>query len=253
MSSSGLKFWITRPEATACALSDACRQAGIDVVELPLMDIIPLADLSHAARQIMDLDHYSQIIFISANAVRIGMDLIEDYWPQLPVGVEFYAIGKATAAALAQRGVDCVSGEGAMNSETLLNSAGLQARSELNKVLIMRGVGGRETLAEVLQSRGASVSYCELYERVKPNYEADVVEYLLNSIQINCWLASSAETLKNGLSLAGENNLAKLCRIPVVVPGDRVAGVAREQGCMHVVVAENAGADAVLEALKSLI
>jgi uroporphyrinogen-III synthase len=217
------------------------------------MDIVPLDDLSQPARQVMDIDNYSHVIFISANAVRIGMDLIENYWPQLPVDVTFYAIGSATANALIARGVPCVSGSGAMNSEALLQSSGLQAGPHLNKVLIMRGVGGRETLAETLQTRGAIVSYCELYERRAPFYEADVVGHLLNTIQINCWLASSAETLKNGLSLAGDKNLAALCKVPVVVPGQRVADIAKNAGCSHVVVAENAGTEAVLSALKSLM
>jgi len=248
-----LKFWITRPEGTGQELISSCSDLGIDTVHLPLMDIVPLEDLSVAARQVMDLDLYSHIIFISANAVRHGMDLIDNYWPQLPVKVKFLAIGAATANALNKRGVDVLAAEGAMNSESLLALPELQATNDLQRVLIMRGEGGRETLADTLKQRGARVDYCELYRRIMPDYPVGVMEQLLDKIQINCWLASSAETLNNGLSLAGENYRQQLCQLPVIVPGERVASIARQAGCQSIVLSENASANAVLNALKTLM
>lgn len=247
-----LTFWMTRPEGTGLDLVAACSEQGVETVTLPLMDIEPLSDLGHASRQVMDLDMYSHVIFISANAVRHGMDLIDNYWPQLPIGVQFLAIGQATAKALVARGVDVLTTEGAMNSEALLALPELQAGDGLRKVLIMRGEGGRETLAESLKQRGAQVSYCELYRRVVPNYGSEVISHLFNNIKIDCWLASSAETLNNGLSLAGKDFRQRLCQLPVIVPGERVAEIAKDAGCQSVIVAKNAGTQAVMDALKTL-
>ena len=247
-----LQFWITRPEGTAQELTQACAAQGVGVVQLPLMDITPFEDDGAAARVVMDLDHYSHVIFISANAVRYGMGLIEQYWPQLPLGVTWMAIGAATANALQRYDVQVQAGDGAMNSEALLALPGLQAGEQLQRVLIMRGVGGREHLADVLTQRGTRVDYCELYQRTVPDYPQGTVAHLFDKLGVNCWLASSAETLHNGLALAASEGRHDLLETPVIVPGERVATEAEKAGCQRVVKAENAGCRAVMAALNTI-
>lgn len=243
------KFWITRPEGTAEDLTQACADHHIDVVQLPLMDINPCEDDGVAARLVMNLDQYSHVIFISGNAVKYGMSLIEQYWPQLPVGVKWLAIGSATARALQAFDVEVETTHGAMNSEALLALPSLREVQPLQRVLIMRGVGGREHLASVLRERGASVDYCELYQRSIPDYPEGVIRHLLDDIGVNGWLASSAETLQNGLALAARDGCSQLLALPIVVPSERVADAARQAGCQRVIEAENAGSHAVIEAL----
>lgn len=247
-----LTFWITRPDGTADALTRACTQHGIGVVQLPLMDITPFDDGGAAARLIMHLDQYSHVIFISANAVHYGMALIEQYWPQRPIGVQWLAIGNATAKALEGFDIDVVAGEGAMNSEALLSLDTLQASERLTRVLIMRGVGGREHLADVLSQRGARVDYCELYQRTVPDYPQGTVAHVFDTLGVNCWLASSTETLHNGLTLAAREGRTDLLQTAVVVPGCRVASAARDAGCQRVIEADNAGCQAVMAALLTL-
>lgn len=251
-SAAHLTLWLTRPEGTADELTQACAEHGIGVVQLPLMDIVPFDDAGAAARMVMNLDQYSHVIFISANAVRYGMALIEQYWPQLPVGVQWLAIGTATAKALQRHDVQVVAADGAMNSEALLSQDTLQAGEQLQRVLIMRGVGGREHLAEVLRQRGAHVNYCELYQRTAPDYPQGIVAHVFDTLGVNCWLASSTETLHNGLMLAAREGREDVLQAPVIVPGSRVADAAREAGCQRVVQAENAGSQAVMTALLTL-
>lgn len=252
MSADKLTFWITRPEGTSAELSQLCIDHGIDVVELPLMNIEPHDDGGTAARQVMDLDQYSHVIFISANAVHFGMALIEQYWPQLPVGITWLAIGAATGKALRAFDIEAEVGDGVMNSEGLLALPTLQSGPDLQRVLVMRGVGGRGFLAEQLRARGARVDYCELYQRTIPDYPEGTVEYLLDDIGVNCWLASSAETLQNGLAMAERDGSEELLKTPVIVPGSRVFDIAKQAGCEHVVAAFNAGSQAVLQALLTL-
>ena len=247
-----LHFWMTRPDGSGDALSLACAAKGIDVVQLPLMDIVPFEDDGLAARQIMDLDHYSHIIFISTNAVRFGMPLIEQYWPQLPVGIHWLAIGEATANALSGYDIDASIADVGMDSEALLLLDTLQTAAGGRRALIMRGQGGREHLAQVLRHRGWGVDYCELYQRQVPVYPQGTLAHLLDELGVNCWLASSAETLQNGLALASQEGRDELLQLPVVVPSERVADIALQLGCQRVVRASNAGSEAVVAALLTL-
>ena len=247
-----LHFWMTRPEGSGDDLSLACAAKGIDIVQLPLMNIVPLADEGIAARQIMDLDHYSHVIFISTNAVRFAMPLIEQYWPQLPMGIQWLAIGEATANALLAYDIDAAIAETGMDSESLLLLDVLRVGQSGQRVLIMRGQGGREFLASALRDRGWVVDYCELYQRQVPVYPQGTLSHLLDELGINCWLASSAETLQNGLALASQEGRQELLQLPVVVPSERVEKIALHSGCQRVVRASNAGSEAVVAALLTL-
>ena len=69
---------------------------------------------------LLRLDEYQHIIFVSANAIRFGMDWIGDYWPQLPVGLNWYTVGEASAKLLADFGVEVKTPAVDMSSEGLL-------------------------------------------------------------------------------------------------------------------------------------
>jgi len=75
--------------------------------------------------------------------------------------------------------VDLLAENGA-NSEALLAMPEL-AQVNGQRFLIIRGQGGREELANVLRSRGASVDYLDVYKRVMPSIDNAKLLELLNS------------------------------------------------------------------------
>lgn len=235
----------------------AIEAAGGEVWHQPVISINALSSSDHERLQsckqrIMDLDLYQQVIFISTNAVKFGVDWIEQYWPQLPVGLEWHAIGAATAEAMTQTGLSVTEqGSVAMNSEELLASASLQS-IDGQKILVIRGVGGREHLAEQIQARGAIVDYVECYQRVVPELPEGELSALLSAHQINVISVNSGESLDNFCALLGQEKLSAYLSVAVLVPGERVAAVAREHGFTSVFIADNAGHAATLRALESL-
>lgn len=196
---------------------------------------------------ILAFDEYHKAIFISQNAVKYGLQWLDQYWPQLPVGVDFFAIGKATATLLVNSGIIVSEATEAMNTEALLEHPSLQDVSQ-QKILIFRGQGGRHQLAEVLTSRGADVSYCELYTRQAPPPQA-LDQSFKNTVKQAVTVVHSGETLENLCQVMSSEELAWLQQQPLLLPGARVADIAHRAGFHHKIVARNATHDSMLEAL----
>ena len=246
---------VTRPPGQADELLTGLQAAGFDAHHYPVMEIRALEDasLQQACKQpILSLDEFQQVIFVSTNAVRFGMEWIDQYWPQLPVGIQWYGIGSATTQALRDAGVPvaAVDQQSPMNSEALLQHPQLQALAE-QKVLIVRGVGGRDYLQQQLQARGATVSYAESYQRAMIDKPAGEVAALIERQGIKLICINSIESLDCLFALAGAGSHS-LAQCHLVVPGQRVADYAQQQGFERITKALNASDNAMLQACRRL-
>jgi uroporphyrinogen-III synthase len=241
---------VTRPEGQAEALLALLRAAGYRPVHQPLLTLEPVSALAPAQGQyLQDLDRFQHVIFISANAVRFGMACIENFWPQLPVGIHWYAIGEATAALLVEHGVTPITPGDAMSSEGLLAVPELE-RVAGQRVLIVKGEGGRATLRQTLVARGASVDELACYRRRCPELAPGALATTLQAERIDAIMVSSGEGLQNLLTLLSREETTKFRHICLVVPSMRVAGMAREAGFEQICTAANASDAAMLAALQ---
>ena len=257
---------ITRPEAQAVVWHEQLQSLGFNCARLNLLEISPVVgdDKIRAIKnKILDFDLYQKVIFVSQNAVDYGMGWLEDYWPQLPIGIEYFAVGATTAKKLASYGVAvqdlAVSVSGGMTSEDLLSAEHLQD-VDGEKILIFRGCGGRGHLAEELRKRGAWVDYCELYERGLPMAAPGQLGQLLAATG-----SSGAQiilSLHSGESL--QNLLSVLAQLPpaqqehartwmhgqlLLVPSQRIVEAAQAAGFQRIICAENATDNAMTAAL----
>lgn len=249
---------VTRPAAQNGPLVSAIEATGHHAVILPLLEITAFERQSQPQQcqditdKVLNLAHYQHVIFISTNAVTTAWQWIDQYWPQLPVGQTWYAIGNVTAAAINALDVDVEQAGTSMNSESLLLHPDLQVLHE-QKVLIVRGQGGREHLKTVLQQRGASVDYCEVYARHKLRYQQGELGKILAK-GLDLLTVTSAETIQQLLDQAIIDSLqGEILQLPIVVPGERLFEVAKSRGFKQVVQAENAGLKAMLTAIKTTI
>ncbi|HEY6130932.1 MAG TPA: uroporphyrinogen-III synthase [Halioglobus sp.] len=243
---------VTRPAGeaadTLCATVEA---AGYEVYHQPLMELHGLPQLPPAQRRmVLDLDRYEHVIFISANAVHFGMALLEDFWPQLPAGLTWYAIGDATAASLAHFGIEAVTPGSVMSSEGLLADARLQDMGH-QRVLIVKGEGGRDALRQELSRRGALVDELACYRRSSPSLATGALAARLVQWNIDVILLSSGEGFANMLLLLSPEETTKLKHTAVIVPSERVASMAYKAGFDRVVTAENASDMAMVRALEA--
>jgi uroporphyrinogen-III synthase len=246
----GWRLLLTRPEDESAALAGVLAQKGIFSSSLPLLEIEPIPASDTMRGMMQDLDAYCAVIVVSKPAARIGIDLVSRFWPR-PLALKWFSVGAATAQILKDHGLDVSFPAQGDDSEALLDLPQLReaiARPE-PRVLIMRGEGGRELLAERLRERGASVEYLELYRRDLPQYPPAALPDRIKAERLNGLVVSSGQGFEHLLQLAGDA-WPQLAQLPLFVPSPRVAELARAAGALTVVDCRGASAAALLTALR---
>ncbi len=247
----GLGIVLTRPAAQGQRLAERIRAAGGTPIVFPALEIADLQDASQALAKIDRLDEFDMAIFISQNAVDRGLALVRaKHRGRLPPAVA--AVGAATARALREAGVDeVIEPRGGADSEALLAMPALHAMAG-KRVVIFRGVGGRETLRDSLLARGAQVDYIECYTRARPRADAAPLIALWRAGKVQAVNIMSVQTLSNFVEMIGAQGLDLLRSTPIAVSHERVAAAARAQGC-HDVRVTPAGDDGLLSALAGWV
>jgi uroporphyrinogen-III synthase len=248
----GMGILVTRPKRQAEELCRLIEAQGGRAIRFPTLEILPPCDLAPALTVIDHLDDYELAIFTSANAVNLGLELLLTRRP-LPQHWPVFAIGKATARALAKYGIrHCrTPGRGA-DSEALLALPELQAVAGKG-IVIFRGEGGREVLGETLRAHGARIGQAVVYRRSKPAfYPDDLLQYWVRG-EIQAVIATSNESLQNLLAMVGAAGRLWLLDTPLVVVSERARSLALQLGFRQPpLLAREASDAAIVEALSEL-
>ncbi|SDL02420.1 uroporphyrinogen-III synthase [Pseudomonas delhiensis] len=245
------RLLLTRPQEECVALAASLAEHGVASASLPLLAIEPLEETPEQRSLLLDLDRYCAVVVVSKPAARLGVERIDRFWPQPPARQDWFAVGAATAAILDDYGLRVHYPEHGDDSEALLALPALARALEVPgpRVLILRGEGGREFLAERLRGQGVAVDYLELYRRVLPAYPAGELARRVRDETLNGLVVSSGQGLEHLLRVAGED-WPQLAGLPLFVPSPRVAELARDAGARRVIDCRGANAAALLEALR---
>jgi uroporphyrinogen III methyltransferase / synthase len=263
---------ITRPAGQSAALAAQLSARGIRTLEFPLIAIEPALDDAPLRGALAALDRYAFVVFVSPNAVERAFATyaaISSIWPHaLPVAV----VGPASVAALAQHGVAApghrvISPAGPGDEEPVrFDSESLYTALEAQfgadgfagkRVLIVRGDGGREWLADRLREAGAEVEAVAAYRRVvpEPSIAAWAQVHTLLAGAPHAWLVTSSEGARNLAELAREHltagEIVELYHAPLVAPHPRIAETARGMGFDRITVS-GAGDERIVETLIGL-
>ena len=240
----GFGIAITRPADQAKKLAALISEAGGTPILFPLIEIRPLSDYTQFESVIQHIANYDWAIFISSNAVQNGMPRLLKQG--IPTNLKFAAIGPVTASELQSFGVkDVLIPKGRFDSESLL------ALPEMNNVagkiiLLVRGVGGRDVLAETLKTRGAQVTFAECYRRINPQANYNLLAQLYSENKLHGIVVTSSEAMRHLLDLAGGSDWLK--HITLFVNHTRIAELPMQLG-LKVLVANAPGDEAMLNKL----
>jgi len=225
----GCHLVVTRPAAQAGPFCAMLAAAGARVIRFPVIEIQGPNDPGRLAAVLDALSDFDIAVFVSANAVQrvVPAVLARGPWP---ARLRIAAIGARTALELQEHGraADIVP-ESRFDSEALLQEPALQDLAG-SKVVIFRGDGGREHLAETLRDRGAEVTYAEAYRRAIPALDPEPLEAQLKAGAIDAITVTSGESLRNLVAMVGPQGRSALLRTPLVVGAARVAELAGDLG-----------------------
>ena len=244
----GIGIAITRPIDQAKKLAALIEQAGGTPILFPLIAITPLKDYSQFEAVISEIETYDWAIFISSNAVQNAMPRIAKLG--IPPSLKFAAIGPVTASELQSFGVaNVLSPKDRFDSESLLALPEMQAVKN-KKVLIVRGIGGREVLAESLKARGAQVNFAECYQRINPQIDCDLLAQLWADKKLHGIVVTSSEAMRHLLDLAGDAewlkhvtlyvNHARIAELPTLLGSKvRVANALGDESMLAILTQTN--------------
>jgi len=241
---SGLRIVLTRPAGQVDALTSRIQAAGGEVLALPLLAIAPPSNPVHTEVLQAQLAHTDAVIFISPNAVRMALAVLPaSDWSSVP---RLVAIGQGTARALREAGFNQVLApqEGA-DSEAVLALPELQHLAG-QRILLVRGEGGRELLATALGERGAIIEHAVVYRRVAlpPNVTALRARGALTLVM------TSSEALRVLFDAARDNDAAAWLRAQdFVFAHPRIAEQAKSCGLNRGMIAASPDDAAVFAAL----
>jgi len=246
----GEKILVTRPARQADHLCAMIAQAGGVAIRLPAMDIQPIAGNSRLDVILSGLHNYDCAIFVSRNAVFHALPLLQG-WTDRLAGLQIIALGEGTADALSATDLHAVAHGGVQaDSETLLALPMLQETAVRNRrIVIFRGAGGRELLADTLRARGAQVDYAEVYQRTRPHYEIAVLDKIWFVDRPDWMVVTSSEALHNLFAILGPEHRVIMLDTELVVIGARMAGLAQDLGFRKPPVVADATDAGLLRAL----
>ncbi|TCW81867.1 fused uroporphyrinogen-III synthase HemD/membrane protein HemX [Burkholderia sp. SRS-46] len=261
---------LTRPDGQSTGLAAQLAEAGCDVLDFPLIDIAPLDDPAPLDAAFAALADYALVIFVSPNAIDRALAQYGAIWPNaLPVGV----VGPGSVAALERHGIAAPAyrviapqapDDGSAphyDSESLFacieaafgGAAALAGR----RVLIVRGDGGREWLADRLRDAGADVQLVAAYRRVVPEPRIGMWErvHALLGGEPHAWLVTSSEGVRNLHELAHAHltdaEIDALKHAPLVTPHPRIEQTARALGFDRITLT-GAGDERIVRAFRSM-
>ncbi len=241
---------VTRPAHQADTLCGLIEQQGWQAIRFPTLDIIAVENCK-VRLQLEVLNKWDWLIFISTNAVNFALVANNgkiDTFKQSAIA----AVGKATEKALLSAGlkVDLLP-ETHFNTEGLLATDAMQ-QAKGKKCLIVRGVGGREALANSLRERGAIVEYMEVYRRCIPKENHSYVVDMFIQHKVHAITITSSDALKNLMMMIGSELADELMMVPLIVISNRIKQLAEKIGFKMIAVTENPSDVAMIKTVEEM-
>jgi uroporphyrinogen-III synthase len=229
MSLQGRRVLITRPEPQAAELAGQLIAAGGVPLRFPLIGIEPNPEAR--ARLITQAAQADWLIFVSPGAIESAAHILGELGPK----VRLACLGASSAhklEGLAQRPV-CFPLSG-NDSASLLAMPAMQQVSG-QRILLIRGEGGRAELSETLQSRGAQIALAEVYRRIEIAPDWSLVDPLLQQQQLDACIVTSSEIAERLFRLAGSARIPALQCVQYCVPHPRIAETLAAMGVVRIV------------------
>lgn len=213
----GRRIMVTRPREQAREMAEPLEALGAETLFQPAIQISPPNDWRSVDAALGGLEHYSWLVFSSANGVRYFLDrLCEKKGDLRRLGnIKLAAIGPGTAEQLARYHLkaDVVPPE--YRAEAL--AAALTVEAAGRRFLLARASRGREVLAQTLSRAGGEVDQVVVYLNTDVPYADPRIAEALAAGRIHWVTVTSSSIARALVRLFGEDlRRAKLASISPV-------------------------------------
>ena len=247
----GARVVVTRPRRQAGPLIDSLVRRGAEPLPLPTIRIEPIDDLAQLDAAIEETRRgaFDWCVFTSANAVTVFANRMDalDIHPDQLAAMRVAAVGRATAAAVAEAGLNLTLVPEQATADAL--AARLrQVMGTKARVLYPRSAMGRDVLPNELRAAGYDVLAVDVYRTLpEPNVDRRVLDRVRRG-EVDVITFASPSSVRHLVALLASECIT-LNAIPVVCTGPVTAQAAREAGLSVVAVSESPDMAAISKAI----
>lgn len=246
----GKRILVTRAKHQSQLLSQLIEQAGGQVIQFPVLEIVAPQNTQLINQQLSKTKTWDWVIFTSANAVNYAVEMTAN---QLPLSsmTRIAAIGGNTANTLTKHGISVDLIPVVSSSEGLAESPEMQQINHLN-CLVIKGEGGRAVLEKRLSERGAVVTTVDVYRRICPKSDSKSLLDQWSRQAIEYVTITSVEALDNLIHLIGDQGFKRLQEATLIVLSQRIHTAAINKGLSKVVIASSTSDKGIIESIVQL-
>jgi uroporphyrinogen-III synthase len=228
---------VTRPALQAAEWVAQLAAHGVDAAALPLIGIAAIDDAAALVAHWHALAQQRLVVFVSPNAAEQFMAHrpVSARWPS---DVQAASPGPGTTRTLIALGVPAAqiiepaADAAQFDSESLWLQLARHDWRDAG-VLIVRGDGGRDWLADTLRGHGARVAQVAAYRRVVPMLgvaERALLQAAVDAPAAHLWLFSSSEAIDNLAALQPLGTATHWAKARAIATHPRIAARARQLG-----------------------
>ena len=237
---------VPRPRAQADELAAALTKNGWPGWALPLFDFVEGPDYAGFADFVAACGVQDYYVWVSQTAVTFGYRALASVWP----AGQHLAVGQATAQQGRQLGLEMAWPE-RQDSEGMWQW--LQPRlPAAGKVILCRGVSGRDWLIHRLKAEKVSVYIQRLYDRQAIVYRQNDLYDQWQAKQINCIVATSVAHVQQLFRLFPVSLHPAMRQCLWLVFSDRIGRFLQQQGCRRIALCQQPGQQAIVDLLTRL-
>ncbi len=222
---------LTRQQRYRGNVSELLMQLDCEVENIETLQIDPLVN-DKLIEHLRNLDQFTDVLFVSRNAVEIGMALLKDENVAIPESVNVMTVGAETAKQLRAFGISALFPNRGTGADALL---GVSKLKELTgrKILIFRGTHGLAWPAEEMRTRGAVVEHADVYKQSTPaGGLRQFREMFKRHERIDAVFIHSAQSMTNFMHFV-RDDLHRFVDGRLIVGSERIGDVARQLGWLH--------------------
>lgn len=229
----GLRVLNTRPKEQAYALNRAITEAGGIAIPCPTLEIVETSD--QWISSLPDLNKVNHALFVSANAVQNCFTQLIRHNIVWPKHINVIAIGHGSAKELSKFHIEVKEIPDVPDSEHLLALNSLQQLKN-QTVLLFKGVGGRKLIEQSLLEKGANLFSLEVYQRVMPEVNHQLINSLWREDLVDIILLTSEQSMHNLFNMFCKDAHYWLKNKPFIVLSERLAHSAALSGITKTII-----------------